>query len=73
MKRLEKFREDFNEALSLMSPSLYSPSKIISEDDKRDILFSAMFGMLSGIAENLAILVDRLEEEKENKEGAEDY
>ena len=69
MKRLEKFRDEFNEALDLISPS---PSKILNEDEKRDVLFAAIFGMLSGIAENLAILVDKLEE-KENKEGAEDY
>ena len=66
MKRLEKFHDDFNEALALIS------SNILNEDEKRDAMFAAIFGMLSGIAENLAILVDKLEE-KENKEGAEDY
>lgn len=67
MKRLEKFHDEFNEAVDLIS------SKILNEDERKDAFFAAIFGMISGIAENLAILVDRLEEEKENKEGAEDY
>lgn len=68
MKRLEKFHDDFNEALELLSAS-----KELDEEERKRAMFSTIFGMLTGIAENLAMLVDRLEEEKENKEGAEDF
>lgn len=68
MKRLERFHDDFNEALELLRAS-----KELDEEERKRAMFSTIFGMLTGIAENLAILVDRLEEEKENKEGAEDY
>lgn len=64
MNRLVKFYDDLNEALEL---------KELDEEERKRAMFSTIFGMLTGIAENLAILVDRLEEEKENKEGAEDY
>ena len=68
MNRLVKFYDDLNEALELLRAS-----KELDEEERKRAMFSTIFGMLAGIAENLAILVDRLEEEKENKEGAEDY
>lgn len=68
MKRLEQFHDDFNEAFELLHTSIE-----LDEEERKRAMFSMIFGMLTGIVENLAILVDRLEEEKENKEGAEDY
>ncbi len=65
MNRLLKFYDEFNEALELLRAS-----KELDEEERKRAMFSTIFGMLTGIAENLAILVDRLEEEKENKEGA---